>query len=247
VFHLAADMGGVEYFHSDHDFGAALDNQLITTNVLKACVAKQTPRLVYTSSVCAYPVEHMNDGMLVNEQWLMTGTPDAMYGAEKRQGAWMVANAPIDGRVALLDTVYGPGQEHHGIRMKFPSAVCVHAIESLQTDELVLFGDGTQERCYLYIEDAVQRLIAMASAPKPDHMLPVWNIGGTELVTCQAVAEMCLEYVNSDALICYNPLKPTGVLTRRTDQAKFARTFGDLYETTIDEGFSKFLDWLLSL
>ncbi len=249
VFHLAADMGGVEYFHSSHDFGAAIDNQLITTNVIKACAYKGIERLVYTSSVCAYDTAQMDDGVLMSEGRLMEGYPDALYGAEKRNGAYMIASAPFDGRVAVLDTVYGPGQEHEGIRMKFPSAVCVHAIESLQTDELVLFGDGRQKRCYLYIDDAVDRLITLAEAPRNEisDAWPVYNIGGTELVCCVDIADMCLDYVGSDAKIRYDRTKPSGVFTRRTSQRRFIDVFGPHPETTPDEGFRKFIDWLLSI
>jgi nucleoside-diphosphate-sugar epimerase len=102
-------------------------------------------------------------------------------------------------------------------------------------------------------KNAVDRLITLAEATprtfdvEMDALDRVFNIGGTEVVSCHTVAEMCLEYLNCAAHITYNRSKPTGVTTRRTDQRKFARTFGIQIETTIDEGFGLFLDWLLSL
>lgn len=258
VFHLAADMGGVEYFHSDKDFGAAIDNQLMTTNVVKACVAEGVQRLIYASSACAADTEEQyQDGHAfpVRERHIKTGDPDARYGAEKRHGAYVVANAPLDGRVAMFHTVYGPGQEHEGVRMKFPSAVATGALRSLETGELTLFGNGEQLRSYLYVDDAIDRLIALASVDRAvldtyedwaygGWLRYVFNIGSRTAVSCRSVAETCLRLVGSDAVIKYNDAKPSGVLGRTANLSKWERVFGPATETSVETGFQKFLDWL---
>jgi len=241
VFHLAADMGGVEYFHGPYDYAASLDNQLMTTNVLKACIKHNTPRLIYSGSVCAYDTTSMNSGIMQEESGYMKGDPDAMYGADKRNGTHFVVNAPIDGRAVLFDTVYGPGQEHEGVRMKFPAAVATKALKSLNTGQLILFGDGSQKRCYLYIDDAITRLLNVATRDRPDG--PV-NIGGTNLVSCREIAEFCLDYVESDAILLADISMPTGVKTRKTSQAKYTNLYGGWQETAYQEGFALFIDWL---
>lgn len=248
VFHFAADMGGVEYFHSDKDFGAAMNNGLITNTVLRAAVNRNVPRLIYASSACAAATQQqMIQGriMWIHEDDIEYGDPDARYGAEKRYGAYMVANAPLDGRVGIFHTIYGPGQEHEGVRMKFPSAVATGAIKSLQTDELVLFGNGKQIRTYLYIDDAVDRIVQLAEAPPETFKtFRTFNIGAETPVTCREVAETCLDIVGSDATIKYNPGKPSGVLGRGCRLSRWERHFGVPHETSIQEGFEKFIDWL---
>ena len=253
VFHLAADMGGVEYFHSDADFGASIDNQLITTNVIKACVQEGVQRLVYASSACAADTTmQFTEGKphYIVENDIQHGEPDARYGAEKRHGAYMVANAPLDGRVGVFHTIYGPGQEYEGVRKKFPSAVATGAIKSLETGNLTLFGNGKQLRTYLYIDDAVRRIYTLAMADRrvidtaPFGQPGIFNIGAETVVSCKSVAETCLRLVSSDATITYNPGKPSGVLARACDNTKWKHTFGVPHETSIEAGFFKFIDWL---
>lgn len=242
VFHFAADMGGVEYFHGPYDYAASLDNQLMTTNVLRACLKYPHVRLIYSGSVCAYDTNDMDRGIEMKESGYMHGDPDAMYGADKRNGTHFVVNAPFDARAILFDTVYGPGCEFEGVRMKFPAAVATKALKAEQAGQLVLFGNGEQQRCYLYIDDAITRVIKLASAvDRPDG--PV-NIGGTKRVSCREVAEFCLGYVGSDVPILLDTRKPTGVSTRVTSQRKYTNLYGGWHETEYQEGFADLIDWL---
>lgn len=256
VFHLAADMGGVEYFHGDADFGAAMDNGIITNNVVQACVQQGVQRLVYASSACAADTSFQFDlssPYRIRESDILTGSPDARYGAEKRYGAYCVANAPLDGRVAMFHTVYGPGQEYEGVRRKFPSAVCTNALKAAnQKSALTLFGDGGQIRTYLYISDAIDRLYSLAIHPEIENqyvhhqwLSRVFNIGATAEVSCKSVAEVVLRIIGYDAPIQYDAGKPSGVLARSCNLDKWIDTFGaPPTETTVEKGFTQFIDWL---
>jgi nucleoside-diphosphate-sugar epimerase len=253
VFHLAADMGGVEFFHSDKDFGASQTNAQITLNVVNACVAEGVQRMIYTSSACAAATKFQDDVLhpcRITEHDITWGEPDARYGAEKRYGAYMVSNAPIDGRVAVLATVYGPGQEFEGVRRKFPSAVCTNAIDAVSNStDLVLFGDGRQIRTYLYIDDAVERLYKLALASEGTIGDGIFNIGAEHEVSCANVANLVLCLLD-DAYgvqwteVVYDPTKPTGVAARGFDISKWRSYFGPTHETGPVEGFRSFLDWL---
>ena len=78
VFHLAADMGGVGYFHSDADLGASMTNGQITLNVLHCAQLVGVERLFYSSSACAYPIEFQQNPLVapkLSEDWLGMGTP----------------------------------------------------------------------------------------------------------------------------------------------------------------------------
>ena len=112
VFHLAADMGGVGYFHSNADLGASLVNGQITLNVAQAVEAHETPTTFYASSACAYPVELQQtpgEAPALSEDLIGHGTPDALYGAEKLHGLRIMGKVP-GARVGVLHTVFGPLQ-----------------------------------------------------------------------------------------------------------------------------------------
>jgi nucleoside-diphosphate-sugar epimerase len=247
VFHLAADMGGVGYFHSDADLGAAMRNGRITLNVLDAAATAGVQRLFYASSACTYPIERqMHPGVapLLTEDLIGHGTPDALYGAEKLHGLRLCSKLPF-ARVGVLHTVYGPGQEHDGRRMKFPAAVATKALVARSTGTLELWGDGAQLRSYLYVDDAVDRILTVTTADQYEG--PV-NIGLQGAVSCRVVARLCLKLAGADAEIVTNPAEPSGVIGRDCSNEKYRRVYGrPTCLVGYREGFRRFLDWLEAL
>lgn len=242
VFHLAADMGGVGYFHSDADLGASITNGRITANVVEACAAEGVHRLFYAASACAYPVERMRPGArALTESELGFGTPDALYGAEKLHGIRLCGKLPF-ARVGVLDTIYGPGAEWEGRRAKFPAAVAVKALHARRSGQLELWGDGNQRRSFCYIDDAVTMILRVATADR--YAGPV-NIAARGTITCREAAQLCLSLVGvPDAEIVTNPAEPSGVLARECSTAKFERLYGTPPATTYAAGFGELLDWL---
>lgn len=248
VAHLAADMGGVAYFHGPADWHAALDNGLITNLVLQAANLQRIERLVYTSSACAYPTElQVDEGHAprLHEKLLGHGTPDQLYGAEKLHGARMVAGAGRPGwRAAVLHTVFGPGQEATGPRAKFPPSVAHKALAAAATGEPVeVWGNGRQLRSYLPVVDAVDRLVTLLEA---DHAPTIVNVGAEGAVTCAEVAELCLDLVGaSDAGVRCDPdAGPTGVVARDCSLDRWRDWFGEPTTTSLRDGFAQLIDSL---
>lgn len=242
VFHLAADFGGVGYFHSDADLGASIRNGWITLSVLSACIEAGVERIFYAASACAYPTELMvPGGPELTEDQVGRGTPDALYGAEKLHGLRLCSKVP-SARVGLLDTVYGPLQEHEGRRMKFPAAVATKAIRSSRSGSpLELWGDGSQLRTYCYIDDAIDQILAITGAD--GYWGPV-NVGASKPISCRSIANTCLDIVGADVPIVTNPAEPTGVVARRCSRAKYEQHYGPSPDRSYREGFEKFIDWL---
>lgn len=243
VFHLAADMGGVGYFHSNADLGASLVNGQITLNVAQAVEAHETPTTFYASSACAYPVELQQtpgEAPALSEDLIGHGTPDALYGAEKLHGLRIMGKVP-GARVGVLHTVFGPLQEHEGRRMKFPAAVATKALAARSSGTLELWGDGSQLRSYLHVDDAVDRIITIATADRYDG--PV-NVGAAGPVTCREIAELCLDIVGADADIVTNPAEPTGVLARDCSNARYDDLYGPGPQQSYRAGFESFISWL---
>lgn len=271
VWQLAADMGGVEYFHSERDWGAAVANQQINANVMAMIGhrwTKKKPRVIFTSTACALAVEKQNHesrrqsllfdndrtSWMLKEDDIYWGTPDQLYGQEKRNSAILWSRAPVDTRVCFLHTVYGPYQEHEGIRMKFPSAVAQKARKARETGTIELLGDGKQVRSYLYISDAIDRLLALGNSDTDPGYV---NIGGVTPYTVDQVARIAAvaagaydhrEGPTEDQLpeLIHVP-GPTGVEARCADMTKFYTAFPHLNTTpmvSLEQGMHNFIDWL---
>ena len=245
VYHLAADMGGVAWFHGPQDWPASLTNGRITNNVLTACTVDDVDRLVYTSSACAYATEIQHvpgeAPKLREDIHLDWGTPDAGYGWEKRYGLELCTRAPIDARVAICHTIFGPLQEHEGQRMKFPAAVITKALAARKSGRLELWGSGEQRRSYLFIDDAIDRLITLGFDDRYDG--PV-NVGAEGSVTCEEVARMCLDIVGASDAEVVTIDGPVGVMSRDCDNTKWRATYGEPSQTSLDEAFTKFAAWV---
>lgn len=279
VWQLAADMGGVEYFHSDRDWAAAVANQQINANVMAAIGHRcdggahtgndNRPRVVFTSTACALATENQKhirpenawpgESYVLKETDISWGTPDQLYGQEKRNSALLWKSAPLDTRVAFLHTVYGPYQEHAGIRMKFPSAVAMKARKARETGTIELLGRGSQVRSYLYIDDAVDRLLALgASEVDPGFV----NIGGVKPYTVDEVARIAAvaagaydhrEGPTEDQLpeLVHIP-GPEGVEARCADMSRFNEAFPQFLPETgkqgeivsLEDGMQRFINWL---
>lgn len=66
---------------------------------------------------------------------------------------------------------------------------------ALRGDPLEVYGDGTQSRCFLHVEDAVDGILALSDCP--DAVGEVFNIGATEPVTINRLAELVLQKVEA--------------------------------------------------
>lgn len=125
--------------------------------------------------------------------------------------------------------------------MKFPAAVATKALASRETGKLELWGDGSQLRSYLHVDDAIERIITIATSDVYDG--PV-NVGAEGAVTCRDIAEMCLSLVGSDAQIVTNPAEPTGVVARDCSNTKYDMLYGAGPQRSYLDGFDSFIGWL---
>lgn len=237
VFHFAADMGGVGYFHSAADAPAATTNMRIDLNVLEACKQAGTP-FFYASSACAYPVTgQTHDGEHeLAEGLLGQGPADQLYGEEKRFMTLLCEQEPL-ARVGVFHTVYGPGQEWEGPRTKFPPAICRKVKDG---GEIEIWGDGSQVRTFLFIDDAVKRIFDVAFGAYGGAV----NIGSDEQVTVRGCAEGLCDHAGVDPVFRFDSSKPTGVAARASDNTIFYERYGQCETVSAADGLGRLFDWL---
>lgn len=91
-------------------------------------------------------------------------------------------------RVLRFSNVYGPRQRLDGDHQGF---LPVFVRRSLQGEPIVLFGDGSQERDCLYVDEAVDALLASAATPEAAGQ--TFNIGHPECFSLREIAETLFE------------------------------------------------------
>ena len=240
VYHFAADMGGVGYLSSDQ-LRSFVTNSRITFNVLEAIERSDVERAFLASSACAYPVEKQGGphAPRLDEEDLSSGTPDKLYGREKRTMIELAEHLDADVRVGVLHTVYGPGQRLHGPRTKFPPAIVMKALAARTTGRIELWGDGQQRRSFLYIDDSVQMILRMMRLP---YRGPT-NIGFEGAVSVDEITAICTSHLGISPDIVHLPTGPTGPIARDCSNRRFTERYGAMEPIGYSEGFGRMLDW----
>ena len=70
-------------------------------------------------------------------------------------------------------------------------------------DRLTVYGDGTQSRCFCDVADVVRAIIGLAEHPKAPGQ--VFNVGGTDSISIQALAERIRDLAGGKSEIVHVP------------------------------------------
>ena len=244
VYHFAANIGGVGYL-SKENYYPFIDNMTADLNVLKACEEVGVQRLFYSSSVCAYPIDTQGDSSNVpafSEDQLVPANSDQMYGWEKLMITLLAKHSPLDVRVGILNTIFGEGQDWEGDRAKFPPAITKKVIESKRTGEPIkIWGDGTQVRTFLYVDDAIGKIHEVMNTPG------YWgevNIANAEAATVKQCADWLCEIAEIESNYVFELDKPTGPMARGVDNTKFESHYNYRNRFTTKQGFERLYKWM---
>src|SRR5438093_6407216 len=234
VFHLAAEVGGIGANRANPGrFWFA--NLQMGLNVLEQARLNETPKLVVLGTVCAYP---KLTPVPFREDDLWNGYPEetnAPYGIAKKSllvGAQAYREQYGLRSIFVLPTnLYGPRDNFDLETSHVIPALIRKMLES--TDEVVLWGDGSPTREYLYVEDAAEGL-ALA-AERYDGPEPV-NLGTGVETSIRETAELIADLLGWHGEMVWDPAKPNGQPRRALDVSKAERLFGFRARTSLREG-----------
>lgn len=236
VFHLAAAVGVKLIVESPVN---TIETNINGTEIVLSLAAKKRKRVVITSTSEVYGKR---------ERVPFREDDDLVMGATNK-GRWSYAcSKAIDEFLSLaywkerrLPTVVvrlfntvGPRQTgRYG--MVIPNFVR----QALHGDDITVYGDGSQSRCFTHVADAVGALIKLAEHPQA--VGEVFNIGSTQEVTILELAEGIREMTRSDSrivLVPYHEAYEEGfedMMRRVPDLTKINRLIGYEPSYTLDE------------
>ncbi len=248
VYNLAADMGGMGFITVERV--NCLRNILITANLLETAYRAGVERYFFSSSACAYNTTLQIDPNVtaLKESDAFPANAERGYGWEKLlsemfcQEYW--AERGLKTFIARFHSCYGPHGTWDGGREKAPAALSRKVIAALDGGQsyINIWGDGTQTRTYMYIDDCVSGIDRITHC---DALVgtPV-NLGSTELVsvdqlvtTIEAIAGVTLERR-------YQPDAPKGVGGRNSDNTLLKQHLGWEPSIPLSEGIVKTYAWV---
>jgi GDP-L-fucose synthase len=140
----------------------------------------------------------------------------------------------------ILPTVYGPG-DSFAENSHVVGALVGKFVRAARDDaeEVEVWGDGTQEREFLYVGDAADGIIAAAINSSHD----VLNVGAGIAYSVGDIAETIGRAAGFKGKIAYNTNRFVGVKRRVLDVSKMRNELGWQAKTTLDDGISSTVKW----
>jgi nucleoside-diphosphate-sugar epimerase len=255
VYQFAADMGGAAYiFSGDNDANVMHNSALINLNVALYATKFKVGTLFYSSSACIYPEHNQLDPNNPNceESSAYPANPDSEYGFEKlfseRLYMAFARNYGLNIRIARFHNIFGINGTWDGGKEKSPAAICRKVAEA--TDEIEIWGDGTQTRSFLYVDECVEAVLRLM---KSDFDKPV-NIGSEEMVSMNELANMVIRISGKELkikniygdefLAKYGHKCPLGVKGRNSNNNLYKEKIGWAVSESLETGMTKLYSWI---
>ena len=244
VFHLAAEVGGIGANRANPG-RYWFANLAMGTNVLELSRLYEVSKLIVAGTVCAYPKFTPTP---FHEEDLWNGYPEetnAPYGVAKKS---ILVGAQAYREQYGLDSTYLLPANLYGPRDNFDLETS-HVVPALirkmlaGADQVVLWGDGSPTREFLYVEDAADAFVLAAdrsSGPEPI------NIGTGVEIAIRELAETIAELTGFDGEIVWDESMPNGQPRRMLDTSRARELLGFEAATSLREGLERTISWYRS-
>ena len=244
VFHLAAEVGGIganranpgRYWYANLMMGA---------HVLEQARLHDVGKLVITGTVCAYP-KHTPVPFRENDLW--DGYPEetnAPYGVAKRSllvgGQAYRAQYGLNTIQLMPANLYGPRDNFDLESSHVIPALIRKMVDS--SDQVVLWGDGSPSREFLFVDDCVEALLL--AAERYDGAEPV-NLGTGVETPIRELAEMIAEVAGFEGEIVWDTSMPNGQPRRSLDVTRAGELFGFRARVPLRDGIERTVAWYRS-
>ena len=215
-------------------------------NVLDEARRAAVPKVLVTGTICAYP---KFAPVPFREEDLWNGYPEetnAPYGIAKKALLVMAqayrAEFGSNFVVVFPVNLYGPRDNFDLADSHVIPAMIRKFVEAAAAgvDEVVLWGDGSPTREFLYVEDAAEGLLL--AAERYDGAEPV-NLGAGFEVRIDHLADQIAALTEYRGRIRWDASYPNGQPRRMLDTSRARDWFGFRARTTLDDGLRRTIAW----
>ncbi len=245
VIHLAARVGGIganqanagKFFY---------DNLMMGTQLMEIGRRRGLKKFVALATICAYP---KFTPVPFKEDDLWIGYPEetnAPYGLAKKmllvQSQAYRQQYSFNSIVLFPVNLYGPGDNFDLDTSHVIPALIRKCVEAKEDDrsKIVLWGDGSPSREFLYVEDAAEGILQAAELY--NESLPV-NLGTGEEITIRNLASMIAAEIGFAGRIEWDSSKPNGQPRRYLDVNRAKQFFGFQAKHSLKDGLKKTIQW----
>ena len=219
IIHLAARVGGIG-INREHPAEFFYDNLMMGVEMMHQAWQRGIGKFIALGTVCAYPK--------------FTPVPFQAQAYRQQYGFNSIFLLPVN--------LYGPRDNFNPASSHVIPALIRKCFEAQDQGEkeIVVWGDGSPTREFLYVEDAVEGiLLATEKYNGPD---PV-NLGSGNEISIKDLAEMIARLTNFTGELVWDTSKPNGQPRRGLDVSRAEALFGFRASTSFEEGLRRTIEW----
>lgn len=245
IIHLAAHVGGIGA-NREHPAEFFYDNLMMGVQLMHESWKTGVEKFVAIGTVCAYP---KFTPVPFKEDDLWMGYPEetnAPYGLAKKmllvQAQAYRQQYGFNAIYLLPVNLYGPGDNFDPRSSHVIPALIRKVLEAQDAgqEEVVVWGDGTPTREFLYVEDAAEGILLAAERYSDE--APV-NLGSGCEISIKDLAETIGYRAGFTGRFVWDTTKPNGQPRRALDTSRAEEMFGFRATTSFDEGLCRTIDW----
>jgi GDP-L-fucose synthase len=247
IIHLAARVGGIGA-NMKNPGKFAYDNLIMGLNVLEEARLQSTSKVVVAGTICAYPC---NTPVPFQEKNLYDGYPEptnAPYGMAKKMLLVMSqayrAQYGCNYIFLLPVNLYGERDTFNLENSHVIPAMLrkFHEAKTQGLSEVVLWGDGSPTREFLYVRDCASAFVnAMETY---DGASPI-NIGTGKEISMIDLATLIKNIVQYNGKLRWDISKPNGQPRRCLDISRAHEMLNWRATTILENGLKKTYEWYL--
>jgi UDP-glucose 4-epimerase len=137
--------------------------------------------------------------------------------------------------IIRLANVYGPRQDPHGEA----GVVAIFAKAMLAGKPLTIFGDGNDERDYIYVQDVVDAIARAAEGTLPGP----FNVGTGIGTSTNRIFEVVAQHCGHSEAASHGPDRPGDINRISLDPSKAKRELGWESQVSLEDGLKTTVDW----
>jgi len=234
IFHLAA-VSNVNYAHKYPVYTVDL-NINGTANVLEAARLNEIRRVFFASTVWIYTGTR-GDGLLTEEEPFYLPDAGHIYTTSKIASEmiihnyWQLYQQPFT--ILRYGIPYGP-------RMREELVIPIFIRKALKGEPIVIQGDGSQYRNYVYIDDLARAHVLAMSAQAENQ---VYNLEGSEKISITDVARTIDKVLGGGVKIEHMPARPGDYAGKEISAKKVLEELEWEPKINFEEGMKRTIDW----
>ena len=230
IYHLLSTT--VPTTSNQHISQELMSNVILTSNLLDACVKCGVKKIAFISSggtvygkdvTC--PLKEEDQTKPINSYGIQKITIEKLLYLYK----YMYG---LDYRIIRLANPYGPYQRPNGVL----GVVTTFTYKALKNEKIIVYGDGSVVRDFIYIEDAIKGILNIVNG---NSIYRTFNLGCGYGTSIKEVLECIGKVLNVEMKIEYTTARKVDVPVNFLDISRYEKSYGKLNAIPLKEGIVK--------